>query len=509
MITSEWLKTDLERLWLIINKILATKLIAIGETDISLGYLLNAVFWIFIAFWVAKILRFIVSRWLLSHFKLERGNHEAITSIVGYILLVLAFIIALENLGIHLSSLTIFAGGVGIAFGIGLQDLGSNFISGLTLLLGNRLKVGDFISVNHIEGTIERISFRSTLIRNIHDVIIVIPNNCLTKETVINWSYTKDKFRLPIPISFYDDQDPVIITEALVSAAYKETKVLSTPSPQVRFKGYGEGSMDFELLVWLENPVDRDPISPIKSSVYYLINEELKIRNLETAAPKRSITIHQIEKISSVSSPIPVNSNGYQVNHNQNGSFHNYSHQSNTLTQTLPQLETSSDLRMLLKKISYFQDLSNLELRQLIEVGYRHTLEAEEILFNEDDPGDAFYIILSGSVEVFSPKTNKHLTTLKNGTSFGELSLLLGIPRTASVKALEPALLFAINHQAFQTLLQQYNHISESIIKQLEIHQEELTQRKETLQAMGLLEKSKDNSVSWISQRLKNLFSLD
>ena len=162
----EWLEVDLEPLWLVLKRIFDIKLITFGEINLSLWSLFDGVFCVFIAFWVAKILRFILSRWLLSHFKLERGNHEAIVSIIGYILMVFAFIITLETLGINLSSLTIFAGGIGIAFGIGLQDLGNNFISGITLLLGNRLKVGDFIKVNNIEGTIERISFRSTSIRN-------------------------------------------------------------------------------------------------------------------------------------------------------------------------------------------------------------------------------------------------------------------------------------------------------------------------------------------------------
>ncbi|MDJ0582971.1 MAG: cyclic nucleotide-binding domain-containing protein [Crocosphaera sp.] len=360
--------------------------------------------------------------------------------------------------------------------------------------------------MNNIEGTIEKISFRSSLIRDIHDVIIVVPNNQLTKETIINWSYTKEKFCLPIPISFYDEQDPVIITEALVSAAYRETKVLLTPSPQVRFKGYGEGSIKFELLVWLENPIDREPI---KSSIYYLINEEIKIRNLETAAPKRHITVHPIKKVSSIPNSLYINNNG-KPNFYHHDSHEIHSNQSSNTDKKLQILETFTHLSVLLKKISYFQNLSDLELRQLIEVGYRQSLATEEILFNEDDPGDGFYIILSGSVEVFSPKTNKHLNTLKSGASFGELSLLLGIPRTASVKALTPTLLFVIHHQAFQQLLQQYKHLSDSIIQQLESHQEELTQRKQILKSMGLLEEDQEeNGVTWINKRLKSIFSLN
>lgn len=96
----------------------------------------------------------------------------------------------------------------------------------------------------------------------------------------------------------------------------------------------------------------------------------------------------------------------------------------------------------MLWEVDYFQDFNEIEIRKLIESGYRKNLEKEQILFKENEIGDTFYIILSGKVEVFVEKINKHLNYLKAGSFFGELSLMLGMPRTATVKAVEPTILF-------------------------------------------------------------------
>jgi CRP-like cAMP-binding protein len=149
-------------------------------------------------------------------------------------------------------------------------------------------------------------------------------------------------------------------------------------------------------------------------------------------------------------------------------------------------------------------------LREVIELGYRRRLEASEMLFREGDPGDAFYIVLSGSVEIFLEKLNKHLTTLSSGQFFGELSLMLGIPRTASARASEDTIMFALDHKGLEKLLQEHPELSESIAQEIAKHKEELSQRRQELLAMGLLSEtaSQNNPVDWVRQRLKEIFSL-
>ncbi|NET51492.1 MAG: cyclic nucleotide-binding domain-containing protein [Merismopedia sp. SIO2A8] len=163
-----------------------------------------------------------------------------------------------------------------------------------------------------------------------------------------------------------------------------------------------------------------------------------------------------------------------------------------------------------MRLVTYFENLSDLEVRQLIEIGYRKRLVPSQVLFHEDEPGDAFYIILSGSVEVFVAKLSKHLTILGAGQFFGELALMLGIPRTATVRAVEETILFVINRKGFEKLLQEHPELSEVIVQELGKHKEELAQRQKQLRDMGLLDATEDdkNPVSWVRKRLKKIFSL-
>jgi CRP-like cAMP-binding protein len=112
-------------------------------------------------------------------------------------------------------------------------------------------------------------------------------------------------------------------------------------------------------------------------------------------------------------------------------------------------------------------------------------------------------------VEIFTPKINKQLNIFTEGTFFGELSLILGIPRTASVKALETTILFVIHHRQFEKLLHEYPELAEVIIQELPKYQEELVERKKQLQEMNILDDDSDDNVGiWVRKRLQKIFSL-
>jgi len=165
----------------------------------------------------------------------------------------------------------------------------------------------------------------------------------------------------------------------------------------------------------------------------------------------------------------------------------------------------------LLQKVSYFHSFSDTEIQRLIEMGYRKILYPGEYVCREDEPGDAFYIILEGSVEIFVEKIDKFLTNLGVGTFFGELSLLLGIPRTATVRTREDTVLFVLDREGLQKLLRNYKDLAEQIAQALHEHKAELESRKELLQKMGLLDDEEgfnQNALGWIRNRMATLFGL-
>ncbi|MFP4007921.1 MAG: cyclic nucleotide-binding domain-containing protein [Spirulinaceae cyanobacterium] len=458
-------------------------------TLLDIGYLLLASIIIIV---LSGAFRNILRNRLLVRLSIDAGNREAISTILSYTIGTFGFIIILQSTGFNLASLAVIIGGLGVGIGFGLQNLTRNFASGLTLLLERQIKVGDFIEFDGLAGYVKAISLRTTIIRTREGGDIIVPNENLIESRVLSWTY--DGFlvgRIHLPVGVAYGSDPVLVTETLLQAAYMEPMVLQDPAPLVNFRGFGDNSLDFELRVWIE-PIDKEP--DIRSSLNYLIEYLFRQHNIQMPFPQLDLWLRN---------PEVLYRSRYSASREPESP--NFAPITSEETSLKP-----LNIKDLLQQVKYFHNFTELELRQLIEIGYRQKLRPSAFLFHEGQPGDAFYIILSGSVEVFAEKVNKHLATLKAGQFFGELALMLGIPRTASVRALEETILFAINHKGFSRLLQQHPELAEEIIHELGKHQEELAERQQQLREMGLLNSSEDDKspVIWMRKRLKNLFGV-
>jgi len=159
-------------------------------------------------------------------------------------------------------------------------------------------------------------------------------------------------------------------------------------------------------------------------------------------------------------------------------------------------------LRNLLRRISYFEQCSDIEILQLIEYGYRQIYPADQIVCEEGEPGDSFYIILKGSVEIFSRRVEQYIATLNEGEFFGEMSLLMGIPRSATVRTREDSVLFVIERSDLQRLLGNHRELADQIAQKL-------VERQQMLQDMGILSAfSEETPLLRIRKRLQTLFGI-
>ncbi|MDX2097707.1 MAG: cyclic nucleotide-binding domain-containing protein [Leptolyngbyaceae cyanobacterium bins.59] len=169
------------------------------------------------------------------------------------------------------------------------------------------------------------------------------------------------------------------------------------------------------------------------------------------------------------------------------------------------------ELPELLRTVPYFEQLNDSELQQLYAVGSQKTVQEGEYICRENEMGNAFYIILSGSVEVYIEHLQKYLRQLTEGNFFGELSLLLGTPRSATVKALEDSVLYVIEQNGFQIFLQQNPKIASEIAQKIEIYTAEMEQRKDLLKQARFLETEEtfnQNPLDWIQKQMKTLFEV-
>lgn len=206
---------------------------------------------------------------ILDRTSLARGARQAIGTITRYLVLFIGFVIILQTVGIDLTTLNVLAGAVGIGIGFGLQNIASNFISGLIVLLERPIQVGDRIETSKVNGEVMAIGPRSTRIRTNDNVTVIIPNSKLVSENVVNWSYKNDAVRVHIPVIVDANSDVELVTKLLKDAANENKDVANEPPSTVGFLKFDEDGLHFELRVWSRSRFHRP--GALKSELNYAI----------------------------------------------------------------------------------------------------------------------------------------------------------------------------------------------------------------------------------------------
>jgi small-conductance mechanosensitive channel len=181
-----------------------------------------------------------------------------LSTLASNLVLGLAVIIALDNLGVRLSFLGGALGVLGIGFGIGLQTLASNMIGLIVILLEKSIQVDDLIEVDGVLGTVVEIKARSTTIMSRDNIAIIIPNSHLIANKVINWSHRDRKTRMHLKVGIGMDAsrlDQAVILLKDIAGAHPE--VLVDPAPEVWFSEFGNSSFNLEVVYWIEDGTRR------------------------------------------------------------------------------------------------------------------------------------------------------------------------------------------------------------------------------------------------------------
>jgi small-conductance mechanosensitive channel len=243
--------------------------------------LLLAVFW-----FSGRTKTFLFNRFLV-HSGLDRSLQYAISQIVSNIVLVVGIFIVLDNAGIHLGTLTVFAGAVGVGVGFGLQNIASNFISGLVILAERPITIGDRVEVAGVAGQVQQIRARSTVILTNDNIAMIVPNTKFIDSPVTNWTYSdpRVRFRLPVGVAYGSDLQRV--RESLVEVARENSHVLRDPEPTVFLEKFGENSIEVELVVWSTEMSYRP--RRFRSDLNFAIAQKFRDAGIEIAYPQREL----------------------------------------------------------------------------------------------------------------------------------------------------------------------------------------------------------------------------
>jgi small-conductance mechanosensitive channel len=195
-----------------------------------------------------------VTRWFVTTVLARRGfdvgMREALGAIVRYLIITLGALVILQSAGIDLTSLNVLIGAVGVGLGFGLQNITSNFFSGLILLFERPIKIGERIEIAGMVGEVREIGARATTVVTDESVAMIVPNSQFVSERVTNWS--RPAKLTAYTLSFYvsHTSDPELVRQVLLAAAAGHRDVLPDPAAEVEFVEVGLGALRFQLQVW-------------------------------------------------------------------------------------------------------------------------------------------------------------------------------------------------------------------------------------------------------------------
>jgi len=269
------------------RQVLDFPLFRAGGVQFTVGHLIELVVMLTLV-WVAEMIfrRVFLAR-LLHRSRLKPSVQFAITKIARYAFLVLGIYLSLQAVEINLNSLAFLAGALGVGVGFGLQNIVSNFISGLIILAEAPIALEDRVEVSGVVGRVTEINLRSTTVITNDNICIIIPNSNLITGTVVNWSHGDPTVRTRIPVGIAYGTDIEKVRTLLLEAAAAEPEVLKTPAPDVLFVGYGDSAINLELAVW-SNMMVSQPLG-FKSRLYYAIHKTLEANKIEIPFPQRDL----------------------------------------------------------------------------------------------------------------------------------------------------------------------------------------------------------------------------
>lgn len=262
-----------------INNVLNLPILPIGNTEIPLWVI---VFDLVLAGWlyyISGILRRSFIDKVLAKTRLEIGTQQVLGTILRGTIIAAGLLIIMDSLGVHVTSLTVLAGALGIGLSLGLQSLTKNAIAGLVILLEKNIKIGDHIQFNGFYGKVERISLQSTIIRNNDNCAVIIPNSELTSTAITNKNFGSNSITLSITIKLASNTSPERLQADLQKLLVQIAGVNKEPLPDVFLQNFADGAYEFLLRFNTTEFFDRS--DKLKSEVLLKIYDKLHIHEAE------------------------------------------------------------------------------------------------------------------------------------------------------------------------------------------------------------------------------------
>ena len=275
--------------WLIsLKSLLNVPLFTLANTSVTLMSLVVFILLLTVFVVGASYLKKILRDQILPRFVQDEGLQYTLARMSQYSVVVIGILISFQFLGVDFTGLAVIFGFLSVGIGFGLQNITSNFISGLIVLFERPISVGDRVVVNGIEGDIEEINIRATKVKTLENISIIVPNSDFVSKDVINYSHGDPTFKLIIEVGVAYDSDLDEVLQALDEVASESSSVMKRRKHDVHLRSFGDSAWNMKLIVWVPNVKNRYTVqNELNQAIVRKFNE----RGIEIPFPQRDIHI--------------------------------------------------------------------------------------------------------------------------------------------------------------------------------------------------------------------------
>lgn len=372
-----------------------------------------------------------VRHYCYDRFKDGTGNSQVpkfLSQFVSIAVIVAALLFVLQGVyELPVPGLLAGAGVLGLVLGLALQDTLGNIFSGFAIYFGGQFKAGDWLLVENQHAQIVEINWRSTRLRTNDDIHLDIPNNSITKQTVVNYSYPTSRHGIRMDIGLEYDASPAVVKQVLIDAALDCPRVLRDPAPTAYLKEFGDWSITYQLRFWID---DHEPLNAINSDIRTTLWHSLKRHNIAIPFP---------------------------IQHEQ------------SLPQPVPHVEDRALIREAMEKTVFASCLSAEQLEQIVATARIVRFGAGENIIRQHAPAGPMYVLVSGEAEVFveTEGAEASVAMLQPGACIGESSVLTGEMRSATIRAREECDAVEVNKATLAPLMSASHELLESLSEML------------------------------------------
>jgi potassium efflux system protein len=263
---------------------------SIGEYSFTpIQLLFGTIVACFVVF-LGKFVTGLFDKFLVARGGIHPASRDALSTILGYLVSVMAIAIGLSVAGISLTNFAIIAGALSVGVGFGLQNIVNNFISGIILLIEQPVRTGDFVRAGGVEGYVRRIRVRYTEVETLERQSVIVPNSQLISESVTNFNLRDNFARIGITVGVAYGSETRKVEALMLEAAKSHPDVLpegnSVPASLVIFHDFGDSALVFILYCYVGEAARRFKIA---SDIRYQIDESFRQNGIQIPFPQHDL----------------------------------------------------------------------------------------------------------------------------------------------------------------------------------------------------------------------------